>query len=271
MQDVKVAKMFSKCCGQPVFRPSMLLAFFFSIITLAIPAGGPADAVSAASGAAQAANDVAPVLQGNDGWEAMPAGGRPAYIGIHGGTVPVSLLTTRGGATMVALVGETGSDFLRVLRGGNASSKIEETPQPHLVASAAHATDARPMPAKGEPGPMPIETAATGPMPNATMLVAATSSGNIPVIYAAGRSFERMDIAPSEWTPFGLGNETVKNDGEGHNTPKVKAKKAKAKQKKVVARKPAATRQAGKNHQHKVLHNEGGPVSITTPLVLINA
>lgn len=270
MQAVKVAKMFSKCCGQTTFRPSMLLAFFFSIITLAIPAGGPADAVSTTNGAAQAANDVPPVVHAGEGWQAMPAGGRPAYIGIHGGTVPVSLLTTRGGATMVALVGETGSDFLRVLRGGNASSKAEEVPQPHLVASAASATDARPMPAKGEPGPMPIETVAA-PMPNATMLVASTSSGNIPVIYAAGRSFERMDIAPSEWTPFGLGDETVKNDGSGHNTPKIKAKKAKAKQKKTAVRKPAQTRQASKNPQHKVLHNEGGPVSITTPLVLINA
>ncbi|MCL1985849.1 MAG: hypothetical protein FWG59_05315, partial [Betaproteobacteria bacterium] len=49
-------------------------------------------------------------------WVYMPAGARAAYIGIHGGTVPVSLLTSRDGTHMVALVGQTGNDFLQTLK-----------------------------------------------------------------------------------------------------------------------------------------------------------
>ena len=40
----------------------------------------------------------------------MPAGAKTTYIGIHGGTVPVSLLTAGDGSPMIALVGLTGSD-----------------------------------------------------------------------------------------------------------------------------------------------------------------
>ena len=32
-----------------------------------------------------------------EGWTAMPAGARSTYLGIHGGTVPVSLLVSRDG------------------------------------------------------------------------------------------------------------------------------------------------------------------------------
>lgn len=49
------------------------------------------------------------------GWVTMPAGARPAYFGIHGGTVPVSLLATREGTGLVVFVGRTGNDFLDLL------------------------------------------------------------------------------------------------------------------------------------------------------------
>ena len=51
-----------------------------------------------------------------EGWTAMPAGARSTYLGIHGGTVPVSLLVSRDGMSLVSFVGQTGNDFLVLLR-----------------------------------------------------------------------------------------------------------------------------------------------------------
>lgn len=56
-------------------------------------------------------------------WGEMPAGAKTTYIGIHGGTVPVSLLTAGDGSPMVAMVGMTGSDFLNFLR---SNGKLQE-------------------------------------------------------------------------------------------------------------------------------------------------
>ena len=50
------------------------------------------------------------------GWISMPAGARSAYLGIHGGTVPVSLLATSTGNSLISFVGQTGNDFLALLR-----------------------------------------------------------------------------------------------------------------------------------------------------------
>lgn len=52
-----------------------------------------------------------------DGWVYMPAGARPTYFGIHGGTMPVSLLVSDDGAALVSIVGRTGNDFLDILYG----------------------------------------------------------------------------------------------------------------------------------------------------------
>lgn len=51
-----------------------------------------------------------------DGWVEMPAGGKPSYMGIHGGTMPVSLLVSDDGSSLLGYVGQTGNDFLDVLR-----------------------------------------------------------------------------------------------------------------------------------------------------------
>ncbi len=51
----------------------------------------------------------------DSGWVVMPAGAKQAYIGIHGGTVPVSLLATSEGTSLVSFVGRTGNDFLELL------------------------------------------------------------------------------------------------------------------------------------------------------------
>lgn len=50
-----------------------------------------------------------------DDWVYMPAGARPTYFGIHGGTMPVSLLVSDDGAALVSFVGLTGNDFLNIL------------------------------------------------------------------------------------------------------------------------------------------------------------
>lgn len=52
----------------------------------------------------------------DDEWITMPAGARPAYMGIHGGTMPISLLVSRDGSALVTFVGRTGNDFLDVLK-----------------------------------------------------------------------------------------------------------------------------------------------------------
>lgn len=49
-------------------------------------------------------------------WERMPQGGKSAYLGIHGGTMPISLLVSGDGETLLTFVGRTGNDFLNVLR-----------------------------------------------------------------------------------------------------------------------------------------------------------
>lgn len=175
-----------------------------------------------------------------DGWIDMPGGSRPAYIGIHGGTVPVSLLATRGGSTMVAMVGETGSDFLYVLRGGhnqssaNASDQTEAASELLAAAKASDGSHAATVALDASrPDNIPGGRTAAMPEPgaNGTVLFASTPEGSVPVIYASGRSFESLDIALADWTPFGLTEDHVASDGKGKIVANQKAsKKAKAKQ-----------------------------------------
>lgn len=67
-----------------------------------------------------AASTFADTLPENaDGWVTMPAGAKPAYMGIHGGTMPVSLLVSGDGSSLLTFVGRTGNDFLEVLRKAN--------------------------------------------------------------------------------------------------------------------------------------------------------
>lgn len=114
-------------------------------------------------------------------WITMPAGARSAYIGINGGTVPVSLLTSRDGSTMITLVGKTGNDFLQTL--GRAAS-----------GSFLHNRD------------LP---SAQG----AILLQAHTAAGTVPVIYVAGSDFSRMDLSEEEWLPYGLSATALRMEG----------------------------------------------------------
>ncbi len=187
-------------------------------------------------------------------WGEMPAGAKTTYIGIHGGTVPVSLLTAGDGSPMIALVGLTGSDFLNFLR---TNGRLQEEPlfadNTGIYAPGAHPPDiadnaSQPIaaePATSQPtenATQPITGNATQPISpnaqatqqttdsqptelpatesaipsgsNATLLLAGSSSGDIPVIYATGRNFERLSLVPANWAPFGLTEKALSLEGE---------------------------------------------------------
>lgn len=55
-------------------------------------------------------------LQAGEDWVFMPAGAKSSYLGIHGGTMPVSLLVADDGESLLTFVGRTGNDFLEALR-----------------------------------------------------------------------------------------------------------------------------------------------------------
>lgn len=130
-------------------------------------------------------------------WVEMPAGARQAYIGIHGGTVPVSLLTAGDGSPMIARVGLTGSDFLHFLRSGG---------RPDNEVVLFDITE------KAETVPPP-PAAPLLPSKNATVLLAGTAAGDVPVIYATGRTFENMSLIPANWAPFGLTQKPLSAEG----------------------------------------------------------
>ncbi len=145
---------------------------------------------------AKASEFVGPITpKGTDSaWVSVPAGARPAYIGIHGGTVPVSLLTARDGTSMVTFVGQTGNDFLRILR------RMDITPPAELSKSAAHENTTR--------------MSAVTPGSNATILKADTPVGNIPVFYVTGGGFARMELSNDQWLPFGLSETPLSLEGQ---------------------------------------------------------
>lgn len=61
------------------------------------------------------------------GWVKVESGSRQAYVGIHGGTAPLSLMRSTDGV-LFAFTGQTGNDFTQVLRGGNASRAAPRHP-----------------------------------------------------------------------------------------------------------------------------------------------
>ena len=176
-------------------------------------------------------------------WGEMPAGARSVYIGIHGGTVPVSLLTAGDGSPMIAQVGLTGTDFLYFMRrGGQASpalvgeaeaAPLESTAPAEAaddpIATANTKTDAKAeVKADGQADPalaassvpveeeLPASPTPAAPLPgnNATLLLAGNAGNKVQVIYATGRAFERMSLVPANWAPFGLTEKPLSMEGE---------------------------------------------------------
>ncbi|MDR2800060.1 MAG: hypothetical protein LBB52_02195 [Desulfovibrio sp.] len=101
--------------------------FSFLLFTLLLPRGAGGEPLSAPqTGMAPEADAFAALLEDNadggsssggrgNGWIRLEEGSRPAYVGIHGGTAPISLLRSPGGV-LFALTGTTGNDFSRILR-----------------------------------------------------------------------------------------------------------------------------------------------------------
>lgn len=83
--------------------------------TKASAASRPAPGAARHSGTEQASADHA-----RDGWVKVESGSRQAYVGIHGGTAPLSLMRSTDGV-LFAFTGQTGNDFAQVLKGGNGS------------------------------------------------------------------------------------------------------------------------------------------------------
>ena len=197
---------------------SLALAVFFlgheaSATVLTQSAGGAAPR----NGQPAASVEEAPVESTgpNSPWVSMPAGARKTYIGIHGGTVPVSLLTAGDGSPMIAQVGLTGSDFLHFLRtGGKAETDT-------LFQDITPFTEVSAPPASDQAGTLAAESGAASGLPevptlpdkNATVLFAGTAAGDVPVIYATGRSFENMSLVLGKWAPFGLTEKALSFEG----------------------------------------------------------
>lgn len=154
--------------------------------------------------AAGASHDAESPKQQESAWGEMPAGARSVYIGIHGGTVPVSLLTAGDGSPMIAQVGLTGTDFLHFMRRGTAAS--DDT---SLVPAALPDSGSDSGLKNGQTDPP-----ARLPQNKATLLLAGRSQGDVPVIYATGRNFERLSLVPTNWAPFGLTETPLSLEGE---------------------------------------------------------
>lgn len=142
--------------------------------------------------AAARGSEVRPAPE-QQGWVVMPAGARPAFFGIHGGTMPVSLLVYGDGSSLVTFVGRTGNDFIDVLR-------RSELPMPSLL----NATSQRAATGK-----------AMSPSANATaVLMAGSSSSSLPVFNVSGEGLSQMAIPPGQLQPFGLSDKPLSIEGE---------------------------------------------------------
>lgn len=93
----------------------------------------------------------------HDRWITIEPGYRPAYVGIHGGTAPISLLRASNGL-LFAFTGQTGNDFLHILRGNatgapNASPATSGRDGTTGPAPGAASLPEAAAPAAGEPSP----------------------------------------------------------------------------------------------------------------------
>lgn len=138
-------------------------------------------------------------------WGYMPAGARSTYIGIHGGTIPVSLLTAGDGSPMIAQVGLTGSDFLNFLR---SSGKPFVSQEPEINNNLFDKNQN-----------FPIPTA------DVTILKTGNETEDVPVLYATGNSFEQLSLVPENWAPFGLTEQPLAIEGQIAKPKKVNSKK----------------------------------------------
>lgn len=130
-------------------------------------------------------------LVSEDGWDLMPAGAKPAYMGIHGGTMPVSLLVSNDGNSLLTFVGRTGNDFLDMLR-------RTELPLPSLFNSTE--------------GRLPVDFQAG--LAGARVLSAGSGQYRMPVLCLTSDAFARIAPTPDMLQPFGLSDKPLALEGE---------------------------------------------------------
>ncbi len=159
--------------GMKHYRFVLLAALLAMLLPAAAPAAGKDEAQT---------DKKDPVI-----WGEMPAGARTAYIGIHGGTVPVSLLTAGDGSPMIAQVGLTGSDFLNFLRSKGRLEEelvLSDAPVPTEGASALPAPETEPASASRgttvEGGTAPLSPNAVAEAGTATPPPATVAEGSMP-------------------------------------------------------------------------------------------
>ena len=121
------------------------------------------------------------------GWTLMPAGGRPTYMGIHGGTMPVSLLVSDDGSSLLTFVGRTGNDFLEVLH------KNDFILPSFLKGQAQNST--------------------TDAISRGKILLAGNKNVTMPVIYLTGLGSKRSTVDDVQLLPFGLSEKPVSIEG----------------------------------------------------------
>ena len=97
----------------------------------------PANATSAANGTKPTARAFANATV-EQGWVQIEPGMRPAYVGIHGGTAPLSVVRASNG-TLFAVTGQTGNDFMHVLKRNNASLAGSSSAQNNKAEAPAEA------------------------------------------------------------------------------------------------------------------------------------
>lgn len=131
----------------------------------------------------------------DNGWVIMPAGAKQAYIGIHGGTVPVSLLATSEGTSLVSFVGRTGNDFLELLH-------REDMRMPSLLNGTTP---------QGSDGTTPKKFDLAGF--RVRHLMAGDPSNSLPVIYLNGDSLAKLSPNLDTLKPFGLSDTPLSIEG----------------------------------------------------------
>jgi hypothetical protein len=132
---------------------------------------------------------------------------------------------------MVALVGQTGNDFLRTLKVDPGTTGAQPATPPKILSNPAREEDA-------DATHLNLHTPAAPVRPpsqrtaNATLLMANTAVGTMPVIYATGHSFASLNQLYTDSLLFGISEHSPLLEGS------VKAPLSTAKKAKPVKRRP---------------------------------
>ncbi|MDR1777476.1 MAG: hypothetical protein LBR31_06580 [Desulfovibrio sp.] len=139
----------------------------------------------------------------------MPAGARPAYMGIHGGTMPVSLLVAADGASLLGFVGRTGNDFLDMLR----SLKLPFFPNLTLPGNTREQEERKTGAQSGSSDKI-SDIPDKGALPAANGLYAVGNSmTSLPVIHVNG-GFDALPFALEQLLPFGFSDKPLVIEGD---------------------------------------------------------